>query len=167
MLHHQVHGALDQAEASYVAVAESETGKGEKAHAAFGLGTVHRRRGADLGAAVRCLRDACGLEPASARFWCALGGAAEALARRAASGRVDKRKVDLRQQPANQARGPGACITQNTENFEVIGVDSMELFVSVRWTSRASGQTPPRPLGECAQGPLVASAKRFVMNVLG
>jgi tetratricopeptide (TPR) repeat protein len=87
-------GDLDQAEATYAAVGEVAGRATEKAHAAFGLGSVHRKRGQDLMPAVRSLRDAVGLEPESARYWAALGGACEALAKRAASGRVDRKKVD-------------------------------------------------------------------------
>ena len=88
------HGALDRAEAAYSAVASVASGPMETAHASFGLGMVHRKKGVDLPAAVASLRAACGVEPDTARFWCALGGAAEALAKRAASGRVNRREVD-------------------------------------------------------------------------
>jgi predicted Zn-dependent protease len=88
-------GSLDLAEAVFVAVAEVATGTAERAHAAFGLGQVLRRRGIDHAAAVRALRDACALEPSSSLYWAGLAAAAEALARRGASGRADKRKVDV------------------------------------------------------------------------
>jgi superkiller protein 3 len=74
------HGSLDRAEAAYRAVASVAKGNSlEAAHAAFGLGAVHRKKGVDLAAAVAALRAACGLEPDAARFWCA---------------RVDRRTVD-------------------------------------------------------------------------
>jgi len=115
-----MHGALDQAEAAFVSVGEVANGDLEKAHALFGLGTVHRKRGTDLAASVRALREACGLEPETARYWCALGGAAEALAKRAASGRVDRRRVDESGLWADASAAYGRAIELQDEHWDAV-----------------------------------------------
>ena len=85
---------LDRAEGVYTSVAGVSSITSERAHAAYGLGSVHRWRGINLGNAVALLRTATTLEPANARYWHALGCATESLAVRTASGRVSRSSFD-------------------------------------------------------------------------
>jgi tetratricopeptide (TPR) repeat protein len=86
--------ALDRAEVIYTTVVETASIALEQAHAAFGLGSVHRQRGVNLQAAVKAFQKATDLDSSNAQYWCNLGYAAESLARRVASGRISRASID-------------------------------------------------------------------------